>query len=59
MLVEIEIICPYCGEPFASTADTSQGTYSTVEDCAVCCRPMQVTVDCEPGEVFSVEADRA
>lgn len=59
MVVEIEIICPHCGEPFASTADTSQGTYSNVEDCAVCCRPMQVTVECEPGEVFSIQIERS
>lgn len=58
MLVEIELECPHCGELFASTADTSQGTYSSVEDCAVCCRPMQVTVECEPGEVFSIQVER-
>jgi hypothetical protein len=58
-VVEIEIECPYCGEVFPSTADTSQGSYSTIEDCTVCCRPISVEVTCEAGEVLSITAARA
>jgi len=58
-VIDIEIECPYCGELFASTADTSQGSYSTIEDCAVCCRPIAVEIACEPGEVISVSSSRA
>jgi hypothetical protein len=32
-------------------ADTSQGDYSTIEDCEVCCAPMNIEVICEPGRV--------
>lgn len=58
-VIDIEIECPYCGELFASTADTSQGSYSTIEDCAVCCRPIAVEITCEPGEVISISSSRA
>lgn len=58
-LVETEICCPWCGEVFAATIDTSQGDYSTIEDCSVCCRPIALTVACEPGEVFELRAEHA
>lgn len=40
----ITLTCPYCGESFATSADTSAGSQRYVEDCAVCCRPIEVTL---------------
>ncbi len=57
-IVEIEVECPYCGEVFPSTADTSQGSHSTVEDCTVCCRPIALRIECDAGEIISVESTR-
>ena len=57
-LVETEVGCPWCGEYFPTTIDTSQGDYTTIEDCAVCCRPIALTIACAPGELFGVEAER-
>lgn len=57
-LIESEVRCPWCGEVYATTIDTSQGDHSTIEDCAVCCRPIELTVTCEPGEVSAVESSR-
>jgi hypothetical protein len=54
VIVEIQIQCPHCGEIIATTADTSQGDYSTIEDCEVCCSPMTIEVTCRPGEVEDV-----
>ena len=59
LLVETEVTCPYCGEQYPSTIDTSQGDHATIEDCAVCCRPIELLVECEPGELFHVEASVA
>jgi len=42
MLEPIRILCPYCGECFESHADTSAGSQQYVEDCAVCCRPIEL-----------------
>lgn len=36
--------CPYCGEPIELVVDASAGSAEYVEDCQVCCRPMQVSV---------------
>ncbi len=59
MLVEIEVACPVCGEPNPIAVDTAQGDFTTIEDCTVCCRPMQLIVVCELGNVSSVEAAAA
>ena len=59
LLVEADVECPHCGEYFPVTVDTSQGDYDTTDDCAVCCRPMNVEVRCRPGEVLAVEPSAA
>jgi hypothetical protein len=59
VLVEIQIQCPHCGEIITTTADTSQGDYSTIEDCEVCCSPMTIEVTCEPGEIKDVRVTLA
>jgi len=59
LLCETSFECPYCGEGISITVDTSQGGYSTIEDCTVCCRPIQLVFECEPGEVIAVEASAA
>ena len=39
------IVCPFCGEPDTLFVDREQPAGSVyVEDCAVCCQPMKVTV---------------
>lgn len=57
LLVEIEVECPWCFEMFSSVVDTSAGNYETVEDCSVCCRPIQLEVKCSPGRVDLVQAN--
>lgn len=39
--------CPWCGERFEALVDASSGAADYVEDCPVCCRPieMHLTVD--------------
>lgn len=37
--------CPYCGEPLELVVDASAGPQRYVEDCAVCCRPIEVSID--------------
>lgn len=36
------VYCPYCGEPQELTVDASAGDQHYIEDCQICCRPMQV-----------------
>ena len=56
-IVETEIVCPFCGEAFATAVDTSQGDVSTIEDCTVCCRPFVAHIEIEDDDVHvGVEA---
>jgi len=53
-LVETEITCPHCGESFPLEIDTSQSEQSIIEDCTVCCRPINLTIRCRPGEIVDL-----
>jgi hypothetical protein len=54
--VQTEIICPHCGESFPLEVDTSQSDQSIIEDCTVCCRPINLTIRCRPGVIDSLAA---
>ena len=47
----ITATCPYCGEPVELAVDESAGSARYIEDCQVCCRPMQVDVEVDGGQV--------
>lgn len=49
------IRCPFCGQAFETTVDTSLTFQRFTIDCEVCCRPMEISVECAPGEVLSLE----
>ncbi len=53
-MIETEVACPHCGESFPLLIDTSQCEQSLVEDCSVCCRPINLTIACRPGEILEV-----
>ncbi len=36
--------CPYCGELLEITIDASAGRQAYIEDCQVCCKPIQVRI---------------
>ena len=36
------VACPYCGESFETSADASAGPCKYVEDCQVCCQPIEM-----------------
>ena len=36
--------CPYCGESFETSADTSAGSQDYIEDCAICCKPIEIAL---------------
>ncbi len=55
LISETDITCPHCGENFPLNVDTSQRNQSFIEDCTVCCRPIQLAVRCEPGEIVELQ----
>lgn len=38
----VTVQCPYCGESFETAVDLSAGSFSYVEDCEVCCQPIEL-----------------
>lgn len=38
----VETYCPYCGEPIQLLVDCSIPAQEYIEDCQVCCRPIQI-----------------
>ena len=60
-MIEDEVVnCPSCGEAVVLAVDTSAGDEQEyTEDCAVCCRPMDVFVRCRPGELLSISISAA
>jgi hypothetical protein len=49
MLRSCPVTCPYCGEPIELLLDGSAGEQDYVEDCPVCCRPINVHVAVDDG----------
>jgi hypothetical protein len=44
MIESVVIHCPYCGEGFETVVDPSAGSQRYIEDCAVCCRPIEIAL---------------
>lgn len=55
-LQTVYINCPYCGERFDIVCDCSIEEQSYIEDCFVCCRPIQLQITAIAGEEVRVIA---
>ena len=51
--------CPYCAEPISLIIDISAGSQSYIEDCQVCCQPMQISLEVDGDRFCNVRVDRA
>lgn len=45
-------LCPYCGEEISMVLDLSVRRQNYVEDCEVCCNPIEISYSTE-GEALS------
>lgn len=55
MVESVVLHCPYCGEAFETMADTSAGSQDYIEDCAVCCCPIEVRMRVDDsGEIVDI-----
>ena len=50
------ICCPYCGESIEIQIDCSERAQDYIEDCQVCCRPINLHVNIDEGGQPSVTA---
>jgi len=52
--IEKRFRCPYCGEKISMLLDLSENdSQSYIEDCEVCCQPIQITFVASGGELVS------
>ena len=50
----VQIQCPYCGESIEIVIDGSLEQQSYIEDCSVCCRPIELAVTVIENEIAVV-----
>ncbi|WP_400077066.1 CPXCG motif-containing cysteine-rich protein [Winogradskyella sp. R77965] len=49
--------CPYCWEEISMLVDTSQSQQKYIEDCEICCNPIQVSITSVNQEIINFEAE--
>jgi transcription elongation factor Elf1 len=58
--VEKKFKCPYCLERISMILDLSiSETQTYIEDCEVCCQPIQISFQVENGKLVGFHADKA
>ena len=55
-LMEYHFTCPYCWQRISMVLDTSVKGQTFIEDCEVCCQPIQVRYSVEDDDVSEFEA---
>ena len=48
--------CPHCGERISMLLDPSVGYQHYIEDCEVCCNPIEISFQAEEGRIVSFRA---
>lgn len=56
-MIAQEFQCPYCWEHISMLLDDSVVFQKYIEDCEVCCNPIEVSVQFLEGEISSFEAN--
>jgi len=57
--IEQNFVCPYCGESISMLLDVSATNQQYIEDCEVCCRPIEIRFTTEDNRALSFNASRA
>jgi hypothetical protein len=56
----VAVQCPYCGETFETAVDLSAGSFQYVEDCQVCCQPIEIAGEVnEEGQLVGLTTGRS
>ena len=55
----VELQCPWCGEVYGSAIDLMDRSRVYIEDCQVCCQPIEVTLEVsDAGALLSASTAR-
>ena len=55
---ETRFICPYCGESISMIMDQYHGPQEYIEDCEVCCRPIQIKYKIDDFSITHLDISR-
>ena len=58
-LPECTIKCPYCAELMSIVLDLSAGGQTYIEDCQICCQPMQIGFEVSDAELLDLRVERS
>ncbi|MCB0153170.1 MAG: CPXCG motif-containing cysteine-rich protein [Anaerolineae bacterium] len=50
--------CPYCWQEISMLIDTASGNQTYIEDCEICCNPIEISYQVAEEQVVSFEARR-
>jgi hypothetical protein len=53
---EESLDCPYCGARISMVVDPSVPEQRYIEDCEVCCNPIELTLVVRDGEIERIDA---
>jgi hypothetical protein len=51
--------CPYCWQNISMVLDLSVESQNFIEDCEVCCNPIEITYSVDDGAVMDFQAQKA
>jgi len=55
----VDVHCPYCAEIYETQIDLTAGSFTYVEDCQICCQPIELYVEVnDDGTLRAVNAGR-
>jgi transcription elongation factor Elf1 len=57
-VLEHHYSCPYCGETISSVLDPSESMQRYIEDCEVCCQPIELECHFDDGLLGAFDARR-
>ena len=53
---EYFFMCPYCWQHISMLLELYNGTQQYVEDCEICCNPIEITYTVEHEQIVAFEA---
>ncbi len=58
-MIEYFFTCPYCWQYISILIESGSERFDGIEDCEVCCNPIEFHVSLEKGEVVTFSAQKA
>lgn len=59
LLAELSVTCPSCWERHPVVIDLTDEQRTLIEDCQVCCNPMQISYQLDGNDVTDIGAEAA